>query len=317
MILVTGATGFVGRYLVARLLDENYRVRCLLTDAMAERTSLDPRLDVVMGSLSDDEILFQAMNGVHTVIHLDGAQWWGNVRELERLEVTNTRKLLDSARAARVGRIIILSHLGATPSSAYPLMRVKGEVEELVRTSGLAYTVIRTGLIFGEEDAFINHMHMMLAANPTFFLMPGRGEVVIHPLYIHDLIAVLVQTLERMDTVDKVIDIGGPEYITLADLVRTVMRVSGKQRVVLAIPPYAMRWLNRLSARFSLRTFMTPQWLDILATNRVAPIGNLSRYYDVRAHRLEDTLLTYLPQQNATLDGIRYRVKRSPRAYRK
>jgi NADH dehydrogenase len=313
MILITGSTGFIGRHLVARLLADGRAVRCLLPEGVDYTWDAPVQPEVVRGMLGDDEALFRAATGISTIVHLDSGQWWGNARQLERVEVYGTRNLVEAARAARVGRVVLMSHLGATPASGYPLLRVKGTVEEIVRASGMAYTVLRTGLVFGEDDAFYSHIAMALAMNPFVYVMPGRGEVVIHPLYIHDLVAILAQTLENIDTVDAVIEIGGPEYITLRDLLRTIMRVTGRGRPILPLPPYLVRGLGRISRVFTPRTLMTPQWFDLLATNRVAQLGTVPRYFDVRLHRLEDTMLTYMPGRYGWFAAVRYLWRRPPR----
>jgi uncharacterized protein YbjT (DUF2867 family) len=314
LILVTGGTGFVGRRLVARLMAAGVPVRCLLPEHKAAHLPWENPPEIIIGNILDEEALFRAVTGVHVVFHLENAQWWGRPRDLERIELGGTRALITAARAARVGRIITLSHLGASPSAGYPLLRYKGMVEDAIRTSGLAYTILRSGVIFGEDDAFINHLAMQLRANPLLFLMPGHGEVVLHPIYIDDVISALVASLETLDTVDQVIEIGGPEYITLSDLIRTVMRVTGSPRVVIGVPPYLLRWLMRLYSRLLPRTLITPQWLDILATNRTAHLGNLHQYFGIRPRPLEETLLTYMRGRRYTGALLRYTLRRRPRA---
>jgi NADH dehydrogenase len=313
MILVTGATGFIGRHLVKRLMTDGRQVRCLLLDDKLENLPWEQGPEIVVGSLMDEEILFKAVTGIHTIIHLQSGQWWGRARDLERIELVGTRNLITAARAARVGRIITVSQLGASSSSAHMLLRIKGVVEELIRSSGLAYTIIRSGVVFGEEDAFVNHIVMTLKATPLVFLMPGQGEVVLHPLYIDDLVNALVISLESIDIVDSVVDIGGPEYITLEDLIRTTMRVSGTYRMIIPIPPYAMRWITSLYSRIFRRSLVTPQWLDILATNRTAPLGNTFNYFRIHPRRLEDTLLTYVPDKRYWWPMLRYTLRRRPR----
>jgi NADH dehydrogenase len=314
MILVTGATGFVGRHLVQRLLDEDRQVRILLPASKQKKTLpwKNPP-EVVTGSILDDESLFKAVTGVHVVYHLESAQWWGRPRNLERVELVGLRNLIAAARSARVGRLITLSHLGASPSSAYALLRIKGQVEEGVRASGLAYTIIRSGVVFGADDAFVNHIAMMLQVNPFFYLMPGQGEVVLHPIYIDDLVTALVQSLERIDTVDLTVDIGGAEYITFADLLSTVMRVTGMYRTTIPVPPYTLRWSTAIYSRILRRSLMTPQWLDLLATNRTARIGNLYTHFGVQPRRFEDTLITYMAGKSYLFSGIRYSLRRRPR----
>ncbi len=313
MILVTGATGFLGRHLVERLLSGNYPVRVLLPEARAEDLPWERAPEIVVGSILDEEALFRAATGAHVIIHLENAQWWGSARDLERVELVGTRNLITAARAARVGRIITMSHLGASPASAYPILRYKGLVEDALRSSGLAYTIIRSGLVFGEDDAFVNHIAMQLAATPGVYLMPGRGEVVLHMIYIEDVVSALVGSLENLDTVDNVIEIGGPEYITLDDLIHTVMRVSGIHRVVIGVPPYLLRWMTAIYGRIMPRSLITPQWLDILAANRTARLGNLFQYFGIHPRRFEDTLLTYMRGRHYGRGLLSYTLRRRPK----
>ena len=186
-------------------------------------------------------------------------------------------------------------------------------VEDALRTSGLAYTIIRSGLVYGEDDAFINHLAMQLKISPGVFLMPGRGEVVLHPIYIDDMISALVGSLEALDTVDNIIEIGGAEYITLEDLIRTVMRVSGIYRTVVGVPPYVLRWIAGITGRILPRSLITPQWLDILATNRTARLGNTFQYYGIHPRRIEDTLLTYMRGRHYGWSLLLYSLRRRPK----
>lgn len=313
MILVTGAVGLIGRHVVQHLMAEDYPVRCLIPEHQQANLPWENPPEIITGNLMDEEVLFRAMTGIHTIIHLESAQWWGRPRDLERVEIVGTRNLIAAARSARVGRIIILSHLGAAVSSAFTLLRVKGVVEEMLRGSGLAYTIIRSGLVFGPQDVFINHIAMMMKVNPLFFLMPGRGEVVLHPIYIDDLTEVIVRSLEAVDVVDETVEIGGPEYITLGDMLATIGRVTRMGRIVVSMPPYAMRFITRLYSLVFRRTLMTQQWLDILAANRTARLGNTYNYFGVRPRRFEDTLVTYLPHQPLLWPAIRYVFRRRPR----
>jgi uncharacterized protein YbjT (DUF2867 family) len=317
MILVTGATGLIGRHVVKRLLAEGRPIRCLLPEHKLKHlpwaNGNGPQPEIVIGTLLDDEAVFKAVTGVHSIIHLESGQWWGRPRQLERIELSGTRNLITVARAARVGRIMTVSHLGASPASAYTLLRIKGVAEDIVRTSGLAYTIIRSGLVFGEEDAFVNHIAMMLRSSPFVFFMPGRGEVVLHPIYIDDLAMALVHSLEAPDTVDQILEIGGPEYITLEDMIRTVMRVSQTHRWIIPIPPYIVRWLTAVYSRIMPRSLMTPQWLDLLAVNRTAKLGNMFNIFGIHPRRFEDTLLTYMPGRSYWWPMLRYAVRRRPR----
>lgn len=318
MILVTGATGLVGRHLMKRLMAEGIPTRCLLTEQRARRLPWDENdpyaPEIVIGNVLDEEAFFKAVTGVHVVIHLENALWWGRRRDLERVEVSGTRQLVTVARSARVGRIITLSQLGATPSSAYTLHSIKGQVEEIVRNSGVAYTIIRSGVVYGEDDSFINHLASILSINPIFFLMPGFGEVVLHPIYIDDIVEVLFRSLNLIHLVDNVVDIGGPEYTTLEDMMFTIMRVTGMQRMIISVPPYLMRWFTSIYSRMFPRSLMTSHLLDILATNRTAPLGSTYNNFGFHPRRFEETLLTYLPKRRHFLRVFRDTFRRRPRS---
>lgn len=308
MIVITGATGLVGRELVRQLAPE-WPVRVMV---QARRRGRPPRADwpagveVIAGHLDDEQALHQAVLGAHTVIHLASAQWWGSRRDLERVDIQGTHNVVLAARAARIGRLIYLSQLGAEPSSAFTLMRVKGQVEALVRNSGLPHTIMRCGVIFGPQDRFVNGIAMLLRSNPLFYFQPGKGDSLLHPLYVLDLVKAVENSLESIDLVDQTIEIGGAEYLTYNEMIRTVMRVSRAPRTIVSMPPYALRNLNRAVSTLVRRWPMTPQWLDVLASNRTARLGNLYDYCGVRPVRFEDTLLTYMPRRRYRRELLRF-----------
>jgi uncharacterized protein YbjT (DUF2867 family) len=316
MILVTGATGYIGRALVEKLAAEGYPVRVLVPASRADtgKLPLPPNLpisvSVTPGSIQDPESLHQAMTGVHTIFHLASAQWWGSRRDLERIDLQGTRTLVTAARAARVGRLVTMSHLGASPSSAFMLLRAKGQVEEIVRASGLAYTIFRSGIVFGPEDSFVNGIALLLRANPVFFFQPGQGEGLLHPIYIKDLIEALVRSLENLNSIDQTLEIGGPEYMTFNEMVRTVMRVTQAHRMLVSVPPYVLRSMTSLVSRFIPRWPMTTQWLDILAANRTAPLGNMFDLFSVRPVRFEDTIVTYMRGRRYLPELLRATLRR-------
>ena len=122
----------------------------------------------------------------------------------------------------------------------------------------------------------------------------------------------LVGTLSSLDTVDNTMEIGGPEYITFEDMIRTVMRVSGAPRAVIPIPPYALRWIAGAYGRILPRSLITSQWFDLLATSKTAHIGNLYRYFGIHPRRFEDTLLTYMRGKRYGMAMLRESFRRRP-----
>jgi len=252
---------------------------------------------------------------VHTVFHLASAQWWGRRRQLEQVDLRGTEAVVAAAKAARIGRLIALSHLGASPASAFALLRAKGLAEDVIRTSGLAYTIIRSGIVFGEEDRFFNGIALLLRANPVLFVQPSEGETLLHPLYIYDLIEVLRQTLDMPETVDQILEIGGPEYHTYNEIVRTVMRVTNAQRNFISFPPYLMRTLTAIVLRFFPAWPVTGQWYDVLAANRTASLGALENMFHITPSRFEDTIIPYMRKRRYVSDLLRTIARRRVRRH--
>ncbi len=311
MILISGGTGFVGRNLVERLAEAGKHVTCIVRPTRRmPRLPWETTVDVIPVSLDDLDALEDVMRTAHTVIHLVSAQWWGSPDDLRRIDLETTERVVEAAKAARIGRIMIISVLGADRTSAYPLLRIKGQVEEVVRDSGLPHTIFRVGIVFGPGDVFVNGIAMALRLNPIFFPIPGEGETLLHPLWIGDLVEAILNSLENLDTVDRTLEIGGPEYLTYQQTVRTVMRVSRAPRILISLPPFLLRNAAELAGQILPNPIITPQWFDILAANRTAELDSMSRYFGIRPARFEDTLMTYMRGHSYWPDLIRHMTRR-------
>ena len=313
MILVTGAGGFIGRRLVARLLDAGYALRCLISPLHAGIHTPSEKLELHIHDRPDAALWSALVDGVHCIIHLRGAHWWGSEDDLRALEIEDTGVLLEAARAARVGRIILISHLDASPASGIPVLRSKGEQEQRIRASGLAYTIIRSATVYGAADSFTCHIAALLRANPLFFALPGRGEALLQPIHVNDLVEALHRSLSRLPVVDETVEIGGPEYLSFAELVLAIMRATDMQRRLLHFPPYLLRWLIR-AVRFLLpRSLLTEQWLDLFTVSRTTGISNLTRIFAIQPQPLEPSLRHSLSRQRHLRALLGRSIRRRPR----
>ena len=101
--------------------------------------------------------------------------------------------------------------------------------------------------------------------------------------------------------------------VNIEYLARTIMRVTGMPRLIIPVPPYMLRWLTAIYTRILPRALITQQWLDILATNRAAQLGNTFNTFGIRPRRFEDTLLTYMPGRRYWWPMVRYTLRRRPK----
>lgn len=298
MILVTGGTGFIGRALVRTLVEMGYPVRTLIRPA--PRTPDLPRgvpVEVAVSSLNDERGIRAALVGVDVVYHLAGVEQAGAYQSLEEVDIRGTRSVVEAAIDARVQRIFFLSHLGADRASAYPVIKAKGIAEEFVRRSGLDYTILRSAIVYGPNDAFITGLARLLSALPYLFLVPGDGKTLLQPIWVEDVVTCLTWALDDVTTRNETFEIGGPEYFTFNEVLEMVMQAtSTRRRLVHTRPPYVRGLTVFLEALFP-RLPGSVYWLDYLAINRTCALDTIPRIFNLMPARMSHRL-DYLTEQD-------------------
>lgn len=292
MMLLTGATGFVGRTVVGHLVTAGRQVRCLVRPSRhTPRLPKGVPLQLAVASLEDERGLRSALVGVETLIHLAGAEWQGDVLSVD---AALTRTLMGAAREAGVRRVIYLSHLGADRASAYPVLKAKGIAEEFVRQSGVPYTIVRSALLYGAEDSFVNGLALMLRLAPGVVLLPAGGEVSLQPLWVNDLAACLERCADQVGLENQTIGLGGPEYLTLRQMVESLMETLRVRRWLVPVRPVWLRLASRLFDGVWPRSPFTTRGLDYLASNRTCEAINIPRYFGLRPVRFATQTAAYM-----------------------
>ncbi|HWQ83893.1 MAG TPA: NAD(P)H-binding protein [Anaerolineales bacterium] len=298
MILVTGGTGFVGKQLIGQLTELGYPVRTMVSPS--PRSPDLPRnvpVEIAVTSLTDERGLRAAMVGVDTVYHLISGEWKGPRASLLKVDIQGTRAVVDAAKDAGVKRIFYLSHLGADRASAYSVLKAKGIAEEFIRRSGLEYTIFRTALAYGQQDAFTTGIAGILQTLPYFFPIPGDGRSLLQPIWVQDLVTCLAWALDDRGTINRLYEIGGPEYFTFKQVVEMVMDKIQLRRRFLHMRPTYLRWMTIALEAIFPNLPVSIYWLEYLATNRTCALDTVPREFTLLPARMVHKT-GYLQDQN-------------------
>lgn len=291
MILVTGGTGFIGRALIRHLVDNGYQVRTLIRpSAETPRLPKGVPVEVAVASFNDQRGLRAALVGVDTVYHLAGVERRGVRADLLENDIQGTQAVVNSARDADVDRFFAVSHLGADRASAYPVLKAKAIAEEHIRNSGIDYTILRTAIVFGPGDGFTTGLAQLLHGSPFVFMLPRGGETLIQPLWVEDLVVCLTWALDDDGTRRRVYEIGGPEFLSLRQVVDIIMKRIGVHRVMLSAHPVLLRSLTVLLEYIFPNSPISAYWLDYLATNRTCSLDTIPRVFNLLPSRFNQRL---------------------------
>ena len=237
-VLVTGGSGFVGRYVVRQLVAMGHKPVCLVRD-LPSFVSLvselpEDRYEAVAGDLFDDEALERAAAGAEAAIHLVGiiSEQPLKKRTFSRIHVEGTRRVIDACTAAGIKRYAHMSALGSRPNAVSRYHQTKWTAETLVRESELAWTIFRPSIIHGPDGEFMRMMRALLcsASVPLFGVIPapfpvvpyfGDGQHRVQPVSVRDVAQCMVASLSKSETVGQVYELGGPQAMSWKELYRT------------------------------------------------------------------------------------------------
>jgi uncharacterized protein YbjT (DUF2867 family) len=286
MILITGATGFIGRALVRHLSETGQQVRVLLRSSpTSPRLPRGVPVEVAVVGLQDERAVRAALRGVDQIYHLATAGTEGRRGNLLKTDIEGTRVLAQEAASAGIERLIFLSHIGADRASAFPIQKSKGIAEEHIRKSGVPYTIVRSSVVFGPEDRFTTSLAQLLRAAPGIFPIPSDGRSLLQPVWVEDLVTCLTWALQNPAMANQTYEIGGGEYFTLRQLLELLMQITHTRRLLVPLPPPWMRALLVALDTFIPDFNVSTYWLDYVAVNRTCPVDNMPRIFGLMPAR--------------------------------
>ncbi|MDZ4730903.1 MAG: complex I NDUFA9 subunit family protein [Xanthomonadales bacterium] len=246
-IVLTGATGFLGRHLLAELSAMGHECRVLTNhdkNKYKHKLADFPGVEYLKVNLRVAAELETALQGADGVINLIGIlneRGWGGAG-FRAAHVAPVRALIAACELLGIRRFIQISALNAGLGSSHYLLS-KGEAEDLLRSAGeIDETILRPAVIFGAGDSFFNRFAGLLRFVPLLPLACPNARM--QPVWVGDVVAATALCLDHRATIGKTLDLVGPEVFTLFQLVNKTARYKGWQRRVIALP----NWLSRCQA---------------------------------------------------------------------
>jgi uncharacterized protein YbjT (DUF2867 family) len=232
MILVTGATGYVGGRLVPRLIEKGFKVRCLARDAFRLKDRWDS-VDVVQGDVLNKDSLknvFKDIDIAYYLIHSMGGEG-----EFSKTDIRAAENFAGSAEEQGVKRIIYLGGLGASGEQLSKHLASRLQTGESLRKFNVPVTEFRAGVIVGSGSLSFE-MIRYLTERLKFMITPKWVSTKTQPIAIRDVIRYLVDALTTEESKGEIIDIGGEDILTYKDLMRIYADVRGLKRYFIKVP---------------------------------------------------------------------------------
>ena len=289
-IFIAGGTGFVGEHLIKELLSNGHSVRTLVHS----RSTPSGEVEHVSGDITRLETFEQNLSGCDAVINLVGI-----IREFpargitfERLHVQATANLLAAAAGNGVRRYLQMSALGARPAAVSGYHQSKWRAEELVRGSGLEWTIFRPSLIFGPHDAFINMLAGQLRLAP---IMPviGSGSYRLQPIHADDVARCFRLALEKPETIGHAYELCGADRVSYEALLDMIASAMGRPQ---PFTPHLPLGLMKLIIPFMQKIPQFPITMDQLQMLLEENIGGSEwqKVFGFEPRRLQDGIAEYL-----------------------
>jgi nucleoside-diphosphate-sugar epimerase len=315
-VLVTGASGFAGGVLTKKLIEQGHNVRVMVRDKAKLKLPRVPSMEVFEGDIIDKKAVDSAVNGVEKVFHIAGLFRQAGIVDQVYWDtnVGGTENLLDSALRFGIKRFVHCSTVGVhghiadppanetyrfAPGDIYQVTKLEGEKRAVsfYKETGLPISVIRPGPIYGPGDLRLLKLFKLASRNITPIL--GKGTIYFNMVYVDDLADAFILASEKKEAIGEVFIAGGPENITLNEIVDFIAEIRGKPKTKIHLPAKPIQILGSLCEKVCI-----PLGIEPPIYRRRVDFFTKSRAFDISKAR---KLLNYQPKVSI-FDGLQRTV---------
>jgi NADH dehydrogenase len=301
-VVVAGGTGFIGREVVERLLASGAD-EVVVTTRDPEKDPWSGRVERVQAFAGDALSLGKAFTRADVVVHAiqfpnHPVEDPSKGRTYLETDGRGTEIAAKTAHKVGVRRFVYLSGAGAGQGRPQPWFRAKDMAEAAIRATGLEYALLRPSWIYGARDRSMNRFVTFCRKLP-FVPVIGDGKTPVQPISVKDVARAVVECVRREDARDKALDLGGPERLTMDQIIRTIQKVIGKRRPLVHHPVGLMKLLSK-PMQLLPEPPLSPTAIDFIVQEVEVDPKPAMEYFGFPFTRLEDGLREYLgPRKSA------------------
>ena len=278
LVTVFGGSGFVGTQAVRALARRGWRVRVAVRKphlAQDLRILGDVgQIQPVRCDITRPADVAAALKGADAAVNLVGLLYEAPGRGFDAAHIQGTRNIAEACEAAGVARFVHVSAIGADVNSEADYGRSKGEAEAAARAVKPDTVILRPSIVFGTGDGFLNRFAAMAGTAPALPLI-GGGRTKFQPVWVGDVAEAIARSVSRLDAAGRTFELGGPEVWSFKDILKYILRETGKMRLLAPLPVFVAATMGRvmqLSSLVGIPPVLTrDQVLMLKVDNVVAP----------------------------------------------
>ena len=300
MILITGASGFLGSAVVRLAREHGLAIRAMArpTSRLDLLPNLNPE-EIVRADMANPASLADAVKGVTAVIHCAATTSQGapDLELSRRINVAGTQALIDACKSAGVLRFINISSQSAHPANPSVYGKTKLEQDERVKASGLDWTILRPSIIYGPQSKGIFDKMLQYCRKLPVIPIIGPGREEMRPIHVDDVAAAALTCIDEPRTIGQTYDLGGADVVSFNDFIGQILDALGRKAWRFHLPiPIALAIARVLSAMMK-NPPLTPDNVTGIQTARHVDISAAQRDFDFNPRSFKQGLEEMLHKQ--------------------
>jgi uncharacterized protein YbjT (DUF2867 family) len=298
LLLLIGGTGFLGSPVIELMMARQYPIRLLTRGAGDWRVSNLSQyrkrgINVVVGSLENDDVLEKALDGVSAIINISGSfrlnSDGSRASSYEYLNIELVEKLTRLALAKGIQRFVQVSCLGAREGSGSEYLASKFAGDELVRQSKLYWTILRPSYMFGARFPYVEMIKPLVTFKPVLPVV-GSGLNILMPVHVDEVAKCVVDCIYMKETVGKVLDIVGPQEYSLVEMLESIREEFGLSGATMTIPSQLSGKAFEMATKILPKNTITLELAQILITDSFSSSIEAHDLFALEGRNLEDYL---------------------------